>query len=147
MAGTHARDKEAVVGSLLICEMATEAKAQVVKRFSMICRRYTAIYGYYRGRIDSFTLKGIDGLEKISSMMFILCSSESTFPDIERIIDYNRPLDAEQGFGTFPTANVLKYVLTDGIWIVIRPFGSEPIASMALIRMRLKKDFRLYRIR
>ena len=125
LAGTHARDKDAVVSSMLICEMAAKAKAEGMTLVDKINQIY-AEYGYYRDALDSFTLKGKDGLEKIGSMMSELRSSDSPFADTAQIIDYGKPIDAEPRFGTLPTSNVLKYVLTDGSWIAVRPSGTEP---------------------
>lgn len=125
LVGTHARDKDAVVSSMLICEMAAEYKAQGKTLLDRMDEIY-AEYGYYRDALDSFTLKGKDGLEKISSMMTELRSSGSPFDKTEKIIDYSSPVDAEVGFGTLPTSNVLKYVLADGSWIAVRPSGTEP---------------------
>ena len=125
LAGTHARDKDAVVSSLLICEMAAEAKANGKTLLDEMNEIY-AEYGYYRDALDSFTLKGKDGLEKISSMMTELREDGSPFAGILSVIDYSKPVDAEEGFGTLPTSNVLRYVLEDGSWIAVRPSGTEP---------------------
>lgn len=125
LAGTHARDKDAVVSSLLICEMAAKAKSKGVTLLDEMQEIYRE-YGYYLDALDSFTLKGKDGLEKISYMMTTLRSTGSPFDDTEQIIDYSSPVDAEPGFGTLPTSNVLKYVLADGSWIAVRPSGTEP---------------------
>lgn len=125
LAGTHARDKDAVVSSLLICEMAAEAKANGKTLLDEMDEIY-AEYGYYRDALDSFTLKGKDGLEKITAMMTELRSSDSPFEDTASVIDYSKPVDAEPGFGKLPTSNVLKYILEDGSWIAVRPSGTEP---------------------
>lgn len=125
LAGTHARDKDAVVSSMLICEMAAEYKAQGKTLLDRMDELY-AEYGYYRDALDSFTLKGKDGLEKISSMMTELRSGASPFANTEKVIDYSSPVEAEPGFGTLPTSNVLKYILKDGSWIAVRPSGTEP---------------------
>ena len=125
LAGTHARDKDAVVSSLLICEMAAEAKDKGMTLLDEMQEIYRE-HGYYRDALDSFTLKGKDGLEKIASMMTSLRSGSSPFNDTNEVIDYSSPVAAEPGFGTLPTSNVLKYVLTDGSWIAVRPFGTEP---------------------
>lgn len=125
LAGTHARDKDAVVSSLLICEMAAKAKSKGVTLLDEMQEIYRE-YGYYLDALDSFTLKGKDGLEKISYMMTTLRSTGSPFDDTEQIIDYSSPVDAEPGFGMLPTSNVLKYVLADGSWIAVRPSGTEP---------------------
>lgn len=125
LAGTHARDKDAVVSALLICEMAAKAKAEGTTLVDKINQIY-AEFGYYRDALDSFTLKGKDGLEKISSMMNELHSGDSPFEHTAQVIDYSKPVVAETGFDTLPTSNVLKYVLTDGSWIAVRPSGTEP---------------------
>jgi len=125
LAGTHARDKDAVVSSLLICEMAAKWKAEGKTLLDRMNEIY-AEYGFYRDALDSFTLKGKDGLEKIASMMADLRSSEAPFADVQSVIDYNNPIPAEEGFGALPTSNVLKYILQDGSWIAVRPSGTEP---------------------
>lgn len=125
LAGTHARDKDAVVSSLLICEMAAEAKANGKTLLDEMNEIY-AEYGYYRDALDSFTLKGKDALEKISSMMTELREAGSPFAGTLSVTDYSKPVDAEEGFGTLPTSNVLRYVLEDGSWIAVRPSGTEP---------------------
>lgn len=125
LAGTHARDKDAVVSSLLICEMAAEAKAKGKVLLDEMNEIY-AEYGYYRDALDSFTLNGKDGLEKIAFMMTELRASGSPFEGTASVTDYSKPVDAEEGFGTLPTSNVLKYVLEDGSWIAVRPSGTEP---------------------
>ena len=125
LAGTHARDKDAVVSSLLICEMAAEAKANGKTLLDEMEEIYME-YGYFLDALDSFTLKGKDGLEKIASMMTGLRASGSPFEGTASVMDYSKPVDAEAGFGTLPTSNVLKYVLEDGSWIAVRPSGTEP---------------------
>lgn len=129
LAGTHARDKDGVVSSLLICEMAAEAKAQGKTLLDKMDAIY-AEYGYYRDALDSFTLKGKDGVEKIAAMMAELHEGVSPFAGTASVIDYSRPVDAEPGFGTLPTSNVLKYILEDGSWIAVRPSGTEPKIKM-----------------
>lgn len=125
LAGIHARDKDAVVSALLICEMAAKAKAEGMTLVDKIDQIY-AEFGHYRDALDSFTLKGKDGLEKISSMMRELRSGDSPFRHTAQVIDYSKPVEAEPGFGILPTSNVLKYVLEDGSWIAVRPSGTEP---------------------
>ncbi|WP_321015188.1 phospho-sugar mutase [Eisenbergiella porci] len=125
LAGTHARDKDAVVSALLICEMATKSKAEGMTLVDKINQIY-AEFGYYRDALDSFTLKGNDGLEKIGSMMSELRSGDSPFEHTAQVIDYSKAVEAEPGFGTLPTSNVLKYILIDGSWIAVRPSGTEP---------------------
>lgn len=126
LVGTHARDKDAVVSSLLICEMAAEYKNQGRTLLDRM-REIYAEFGYYRDALDSFTLKGKDGLERISSMMDKLRQMGSPFDgETQSVIDYSASVEAEQGFGRLPASNVLKYILKDGSWIAVRPSGTEP---------------------
>ena len=124
LAGTHARDKDAVVSSLLICEMAAMYKAQgmtLVDRLEEIYREY----GYYRDALDSFTLKGKDGLERIAGMMAQLRREGSPFTELKKVVDYEQDVDTGI-FGLLPKSNVLRYMLGDGSWIAVRPSGTEP---------------------
>ena len=125
LAGIHARDKDAVVSSLLICEMAAKWKAQGKTLLDRMQELYSE-YGFYLDALDSFTLKGKDGLEKIGAMMIQLRTEGSPFAGTEKMIDYSVPVAAEEGFGTLPTSDVLKYILSDGSWIAARPSGTEP---------------------
>ena len=124
LAGTHARDKDAVVSSLLICEMAAKAKAEGKTLVDKIEEIYTH-YGYYRDALDSFTLKGKDGLEQIGLMMAELRENGTLFTNTTSIIDYKADINAAP-FGFLPKSNVLKYSLDDGSWIAVRPSGTEP---------------------
>ena len=124
LAGTHARDKDAVVSSLLICEMAATYKAQgmtLVDRLEEIYRKY----GYYRDALDSFTLKGKDGLERIAGMMAQLRREGSPFTETKKVVDYEQDVDTGI-FGLLPKSNVLRYTLEDDSWIAVRPSGTEP---------------------
>lgn len=123
LAGTHARDKDAVVASMLICEMASYWKSQGKTLLERMTEIYSE-YGFYKDALDSFTLEGKEGLEKIASMMSMLRKEGAPF-DAE-VIDYSKPVAAEEGYGYLPTSNVLKYVLPDGSWIAVRPSGTEP---------------------
>lgn len=123
--GTHSRDKDAVVSSLLICEMAATYKKQgktLVDRLNELYHEY----GYYLDASDSFTLKGKQGKEKIQNIMESFRNSDVCVVDGVRKIDYSSPVKAEDGFGNLPTSNVLKYILKDDSWIAIRPSGTEP---------------------
>ena len=125
LAGTHGRDKDAVVSSMLICEMAADAKANGKTLLDEMNEIY-AEYGYFRDALDSFTLKGKNGLEKISSMMTELRATGAPFEGTASVTDFSGPVNAEEGFGLLPTSNVLKYILEDGSWIAVRPSGTEP---------------------
>ncbi len=125
LAGTHARDKDAAVASLLICEMAAEAKAAGRTLCDKMDELYCE-YGYYLDALDSFTLKGADGAERIKSMMKNLRGGKSPFENTKIVTDYSVPVPAEPGFGVLPTSNVLKYTLDGGSWVSVRPSGTEP---------------------
>lgn len=123
--GTQSRDKDAVVSSLLICEMAAAYKKNNKTLLDRLNELYDE-YGYYLDASDSFTLKGKKGSEKIQSIMKELRESQSPFKETVERIDYNSGVKAEDGFGNLPAANVLKYILKNGSWIAIRPSGTEP---------------------
>ena len=123
--GNYSRDKDSVVASMLICEMAAMWKAQGKTLLDRMQQIYDQ-FGFYLDALDSFTLKGKDGLEKIASMMVQLRTEGSPFEGTLEAIDYSVPVDAEKGFGQLPTSDVLKYILDDGSWIAARPSGTEP---------------------
>ena len=122
--GTYARDKDAVVACMLICEMAAAYKAIGKTLLDCMDELYRE-YGYYYDAQDSFTLKGKDGLEQISAIMQRLRAEEPIFTDTKEIIDYNELIMAEPGFGVLPKENLLKYILADTSWVAIRPSGTE----------------------
>jgi len=124
LVGPHARDKDAVVTTMLICEMAAAYKAQGKTLLDRLAELYTE-FGYYVDCTDSYVLKGKDGAEKIGAMMQSLRESGSPFDGAEAV-DYSVPVPSEPGFGTLPTSNVLKYTMPDGAWIAVRPSGTEP---------------------
>ena len=120
LVGTHARDKDAVVSSMLICQMAAWYKNQGKTLVDGLNEIYDE-YGYYLDSLDSFVLKGKDGAEKIQSLMVTFREKgTSLLPDIKEIIDF------KDGIRDLPKENVLKYILNDGSWIAVRPSGTEP---------------------
>lgn len=120
LVGTHARDKDAVVSSMLICQMASWYKNQGKTLIDGLNEIY-AEYGFYLDALDSFVLKGKDGAEKIESIMsYFREKGTSLFDGIEKIIDYS------QGIDDLPKENVLKFIWKDGSWIAVRPSGTEP---------------------
>lgn len=120
LVGTHARDKDAVVSSMLICQMAAWYKNQGKTLVDGLNEIYDE-YGYYLDFLDSFVLKGKDGAEKIQSHMVTFREKgTSLLPDIKEIIDF------KDGIRDLPKENVLKYILNDGSWIAVRPSGTEP---------------------
>lgn len=120
LVGTHARDKDAVVSSMLICQMAAWYKNQGKTLVEALNDIYSE-YGYYLDALDSFVLKGKDGAEKIQHLMTVFRSEGAAmFDGVEKIIDYST------GVGNLPKENVLKYIFTDGSWMAVRPSGTEP---------------------
>jgi len=105
--------------------MAAEYKA----RGRMLLDRLQEIYseyGYYYDALDSYTLEGKDGLERIQSIMNNLRSGSAPFGNVKAVVDYSEPQEQKFGFGRLPSADVLKYTLEDGSWIAVRPSGTEP---------------------
>lgn len=123
LAGTHARDKDAVVASMIICEAAAYWKERGLTLKQRMNQLYEE-YGYYKDALDSFTFEGREGLAKIAGMMKTLRTEGPLFGGV--MTDYSVPVPAEEGYGFLPASNVIKYSLADGSWIAVRPSGTEP---------------------
>ena len=120
LVGTHARDKDAVVASMLICEMACYYKNQG-KTLVDVMEEIYQTYGYFLDKLDSYTLKGIDGVERIQAIMKQMREKgKALMPNIAVVNDYTVGID------DLPKADVLKFVFEDSSWIAIRPSGTEP---------------------
>lgn len=120
LTGTHARDKDAVVSALLVCQMAAYYYNKGMTLIDALNEIYEE-YGFYLDSLDTFTLKGIDGAQKIQSLMTEFRENGSKFFDgIKEVFDFSK------GIGDLPKENVLKYVFDDGSWMAIRPSGTEP---------------------
>lgn len=120
LVGTHARDKDAVVSSMLICQMAAWYKNQGKTLVDGLNEIYDE-YGYYLDFLDSFVLKGKDGAEKIQSLMtYFRNTGKNLFDGIDDIVDFST------GIRNLPKENVLKYIWKDGSWMAVRPSGTEP---------------------
>lgn len=120
--GTHARDKDAVVASLIICEMAAYYKSKEMSLYEALVDTYEK-FGYYKEDLKSLTLKGIEGIEKIKEIMNYFRNSnikEIANIKIDKILDY------KEGIDDLPKADVLKFILEDKTWIAVRPSGTEP---------------------
>jgi phosphoglucomutase len=122
LVGTHARDKDAVVASMLICEMAAYYYSKGLSLCDALEELYKE-YGYYKEALKSITLKGKEGEEKIKEI--IKYFRESNIEDIGgiRIKEFK---DYREGIDNLPKSNVLKFILEDDSWFVIRPSGTEP---------------------
>ena len=133
LAGTFARDKDAVVASMLIGEMAAYYRSRGMSLYEGLQEIFKK-YGYYVEGITSFTLEGKEGVEKINSAMDALRSQKSAnfgACEVEAIRDYQLKETFYVHTGKkatldLPNSNVLYYELADGSWFCIRPSGTEP---------------------
>ena len=131
--GTHARDKDAIVATMALCEAAAYYKTQGKTLWDAMIDMYEK-YGYYKDDIQSITLKGIEGLEKIQSILETLRKNppaEIGGYQVTSARDYK--LDTIRNMATgeitetgLPKSNVLYYDLTDDAWLCVRPSGTEP---------------------
>ncbi|GIO12225.1 phosphoglucomutase [Cohnella xylanilytica] len=122
LTGTYARDKDAVVAALLISEAAAFYKSQGKTLYDVLLELYKQ-YGTYLEKLESRTLKGKDGVEKIAGIM----SDWRSNPPAEAAgVKVTKVLDYELGLDGLPKENVLKYLLEDGSWFTLRPSGTEP---------------------
>ncbi len=124
--GSHARDKDAVVATMLLCEIAAEMKARGITFIDRLNELYEE-YGYYIDDQDSVWFKeGKEGAEKIIEIMRMLRENESPFKNTKNVVDYINPVIENEGFEKLPASNILKFILDDGSWVAIRPSGNEP---------------------
>ncbi len=131
--GTHARDKDAIVATMALCEAAAYYKTQGKTLWDAMIDMYEK-YGYYKDGIQSITLSGKEGLEKIQSILETLRNntpSEIAGYKVVSARDYK--LDTVKNMETgavtttgLPSSNVLYYDLTDDAWLCVRPSGTEP---------------------
>ena len=122
LVGTHARDKDGVVASVIISEMAAYYYANGKSLYEGLMDLYEK-YGYFKEETISLTLSGIEGLSKINNIMSYFRENEIIEINNTKVIEVK---DYQKGIDSLPKANVLKYFLEDGSWIAIRPSGTEP---------------------
>ena len=122
LVGSHAKDKDAVVASMLICEMAAYQKAQGRTLLDRLEELYQE-HGYYKDVVDSFTLPGVDGQERIADIMDRLRAADAGQFGGLAVAERK---DYAEGIDELPKANVLKYFFADGGWMAVRPSGTEP---------------------
>lgn len=131
--GTHARDKDAIVATMALCEAAAYYKSQDKTLWDAMIDIYEK-YGYHLDKIETLTLKGIEGLEKIQSIMTQL--KEHTPREIAGLkVLWARNYDNDTATNMLnmavlptelPRSNVVYYELEDGTWLCVRPSGTEP---------------------
>ncbi|MCI9620420.1 MAG: phospho-sugar mutase [Dorea sp.] len=131
--GTHARDKDAIVATMALCEAAAYYKTQGKTLWDAMVDMYDK-YGYYKDDIQSITLKGIEGLQKIQEILETLRKNppaEVGGYQVVKARDYQaetiKDIATGEVTGTgLPKSNVLYYDLTDDAWLCVRPSGTEP---------------------
>lgn len=133
LSGTYARDKDAVVATMLICEMAAFYKTKGMSLYEGLQEVYKK-YGYYKETVKSITLKGIEGVQKIKYIMETLrkdSPNEVSGVKVVEARDYKASVTKNLVTGKeekieLPVSDVLYYVLEDESWFCIRPSGTEP---------------------
>ena len=131
--GTHARDKDAIVATMALCEAAAYYKTQGKTLWDAMIEMYER-YGYYKDAIQSITLKGIEGLAKIQEILETLRKNppaEIAGYKVLKARDYKKDTVQDMGTGEvtttgLPNSNVLYYDMPDGTWLCVRPSGTEP---------------------
>ena len=131
--GTHARDKDAIVATMALCEAAAYYKTKNMTLWDAMLEMYER-YGYYKDGIQSITLKGIEGLEKIQQILETLRNNTpSEFGGYKVLSARDYKLDTVKNMATgevtptgLPSSNVLYYDLEDNAWLCVRPSGTEP---------------------
>ena len=123
LAGPYVRDKDAIIGSMLICEMAAYYRS-IGSSIKQRLEEIYAEYGRYLNKVDSFEFPGLSGMDKMKSIMERLRTAPPTEfagKAVAKVVDYLKP--EETGL---PKANVLIYELEDGAKVIVRPSGTEP---------------------
>ena len=131
--GTYCRDKDAVAASMVLCEAAAFYKTQGKTLWDAMIDLYEK-YGYYKDDVKSITLAGIEGLEKIQTIMNTLRDNapvEIGGYKVARVRDYKKGIITDMSDGSespagLPESNVLYYDLPDAAWVCVRPSGTEP---------------------
>lgn len=133
LAGTHARDKDAVVAVMCLCEVAAWCKANGITVWDQMQNIYKK-YGYYMEGIHTLTLKGIDGAEQIKNLMEnVRNNPPKKFGDLDVVEfrDYAKDVIVNNQTGekrstNLPKSNVLYFDLSNNSWCCVRPSGTEP---------------------
>ncbi len=131
--GTHARDKDAIVATMALCEAAAYYKKQGKTLWDAMIDMYER-YGYYKDDVKSITLKGKEGLQKIQDILNNLRANTPEMIGEYKVLsarDYKADTIKDMATGEvtstgLPSSNVLYYDLPDGAWVCVRPSGTEP---------------------
>ena len=133
LVGTHARDKDAIVAVMLLCEAAAFYKKQGLTLWDQMIKIYEK-YGFYREGVQSLTLKGLDGAAKIGAIMEDLRNNpikSLAGLNVKEFRDYEKDAvlvmaDGSKHSTGLPKSNVLYYEFEDNAWCCVRPSGTEP---------------------
>lgn len=133
LAGTYARDKDAVYASVMICEMAAYYKEKGMTLYEALLALYEK-YGYYREGVKSMTMKGLEGMARIQLIMKTFRENTPAELGGYKVVvakDYKTQVfknmvTGEESGSPLPVSDVLHYTLEDGTWVCIRPSGTEP---------------------
>lgn len=133
LAGTYARDKDAVVASMLIAQMAADYKTKGKTLYEGLMSLYEK-YGYHKDLLHNVVLKGLDGAEKIKSIMKEIRENPPKEIDghkVTKVLDVLKGTETDVLTGAvtksnLPSSNVLKFFLDDKSWFAARPSGTEP---------------------
>lgn len=131
--GTHARDKDAIVATMALCEAAAYYKSKGMNLWDAMVAMYEK-YGYYKDDIKSISLSGIEGLAKIQSILETLRQNPPKEIGGYHIVsarDYKKDTIVDIATGEvkptgLPSSNVLYYDMNDDAWLCVRPSGTEP---------------------
>ncbi|WP_368489966.1 phospho-sugar mutase [Clostridium sp. BJN0013] len=133
LAGDFVRDKDAVIASTLICEMALYYKMKGINIYKALINLYSR-YGFYKENIVSIELKGREGCEEIDTILeYLRHSMKRTLGGVKIVkkLDYKLSIEKDlvnitENIIQLPKSNVLKFVMEDRSWFVVRPSGTEP---------------------
>ena len=123
LAGTSVRDKDAICAAMLVAEACVVYQQKGMTLYDALMEIYET-YGFYREKVKSYTLEGKAGIEAIQNAMALLRKdplSAIAGTGVTKAEDFNKP--EETGL---PRSNVLRYTLSDGAWVTVRPSGTEP---------------------
>ena len=137
--GTYARDKDAIVATMALCEAAAYYKTQGKTLWDAMIDMYEE-FGYYKDAIQAVTMKGIEGLQKIQEIMTTLRQNppaEFAGHKVTAVRDYKLDEITDLATGEkkptgLPNSNVLYYELTDDAWVCVRPSGTEPLVRVMI---------------
>lgn len=119
------RDKDAVQASLMLCEAAAYYNEKGKTLLDVLGELYKE-HGFFLDALDNFMFKGIDGSDKINALMTGLRNNAPKSVGEAEVVTVEDFLSDEMKNAGFPSSNVLKFILSDGSWVAVRPSGTEP---------------------